>query len=116
MAKEQQEVSVAKRTFKCVYIDNGQIYVNGRAVDSLECLSKLDNVTVTIRIDGNVKSVVAENCSCVNILGNVGSVETDSGDVICYDVKKGIRTVSGAVQCQRCYGDLIYENPQKRGE
>lgn len=54
-----------------------------------------------IIITGDVDSITMVAAEDFHIHGNVGSVETATGDVICHGNATNISTVSGTVSCDR---------------
>ena len=81
-----------------VSIQNGKVTVDG-------VTQKGDLVgDVNITIHGDVERL--ENSQGKVIANNVGSIDTQSGDVECGDVTGSVQTMSGDVECESIGGSV----------
>jgi hypothetical protein len=62
-----------------ISIAGGRIVVNGKDVTP-------ESKEISISIQGDVSSLMADACSKINVSGSVGSIRTQSGDVECGDI------------------------------
>lgn len=85
---------IKKVVVKNLVISDDRLIINGKEID----LDK-DQKTFNIEISGDVNQVEVDVCNVMKISGNVGYVETASGDVTCGDVINFVKTVSGSVEC-----------------
>lgn len=87
-----------------VSIINNKIFVNGKPLSDL---NKLSEKNIIINIDGNIESLSVDCCQAVSITGDVDNVKTSSGDIdIKGNVKNGIQTASGDIQCGNVEGNI----------
>lgn len=78
---------------------NGKrIYVDGQEV------STGDAKEVKIEVHGNLGSLDADACETITVTGNVGNVETMSGNVKCGDVTGSVQTMSGSISAGKIAG------------
>lgn len=82
-----------------ISIVNNKIYIDGKDVTP-------DAKEINITVTGNIEELNVDCCAKVQINGDVGSVETQSGNVNCGNVKKNIKTMSGNVRCKDIEGDV----------
>lgn len=83
-----------------VSIQNGKIIVDGQDLTP-------DSKQIDIAIEGNVTKVEVGACQTMRILGDVGSVSTQSGDVdVSGNVLGSIQTMSGDVECKNVGGSV----------
>ncbi len=75
-----------------IVIGNGRVIVDGKDVTP-------DSKEIIISIEGNVQSLNADACSTIKVSGNVGSLQTNTGDVKCGDVQGSVSTKSGDIEC-----------------
>ena len=79
--------------------------INGRVcVDGIDITP--DHREVTITVTGDIESISADSCREIKVTGNVGKVQTVSGDVECGDVSGSVQTVSGDVECKNVGGSV----------
>lgn len=76
-----------------IVIANGRVIVDGKDVTTP------DSKEIIISIEGNVQSLNADACSTIKVSGNVGSLQTSTGDVKCGDVQGSVSTKSGDIEC-----------------
>ena len=105
-------ISINGKTYygNSISITNGKVYIDGK-VSSDE-----NDKVITISVDGDLDSIVADHCNKIEIRGNVriiknssgdisisdkvlGDVSTQSGDIECGDVQGNVETQSGDVKC-----------------
>ncbi len=75
-----------------IVIGNGRVIVDGKDVTP-------DLKEIIISIEGNVQSLNVDVCSTIKVSGNVGSLQTKTGDVECGDVQGSVSTKSGDIEC-----------------
>jgi DUF4097 and DUF4098 domain-containing protein YvlB len=73
-------------------IRNGKVLVNGKEITT-------DGKKINISIEGNVENLQVDSCDKIIINGDVGRLQTTSGDVILNECKGDIKTTSGDVEC-----------------
>ena len=77
-----------------ISLENNKILVNGQEIDMEYVKAK----EIKITIEGNVESLIAPCAQEINIIGNVGSIQTKTGDIsIQGDVTGDIKTERGSV-------------------
>lgn len=101
MANSQIIINGKTYTGKSVFINNGNVIIDGKEV------TPKDSKIITISIVGNVTNLSVDVCKEVTITGDVGKVETQSGDV-----KIGGQ-VSGSVNTVTCMGIKGYVLAEK---
>ena len=84
---------------KNIIINNGKVIVDG--VEQSEVLEH----RITVNVVGEVDTLETTSGD-VNVSGNVGSLQTTSGDIECQDVSGNVQTVSGDVDCGRVNGNV----------
>lgn len=73
-------------------ISNGRVIVDGKDLTP-------NTKEIVITIEGNVQSLSVDACSNIKVSGNVGSLQTSTGDVYCGDVQGSVSTKSGDIEC-----------------
>lgn len=87
-----------------VVVSNGRVVVNGVEIRNLKDVAEKE---VHIVVDGDVSSLEVDCCETVEIHGNAGRVDTQSGDVrVSGDVSGNIDTMSGNVECGNVRGGI----------
>lgn len=76
-----------------IIIDNGKVYVNGNLQEDFSTPS------IEIKVEGNVGSINTTS-------GDANSINTASGDVDCHEVKGSVHTMSGDVTCGDIAGSV----------
>lgn len=82
-----------------VSIVNGKVYNNGKDVTP-------DAKEIYISVQGDVKSIDVGACNDFEVIGNVGTVHTGSGDLKCTNVSGDVQTGSGDIECQIIDGNV----------
>jgi glutamate synthase domain-containing protein 3 len=82
-----------------ISISNGKVVVNG--VVQEQTLS----YNITVNVIGDVETLDTISGD-VYIQGNVGNLKTTSGDVQCKDVAANVQTVSGDVRASKITGNV----------
>ena len=85
-------------TGRSIVVRNGNIEVDGKGLD----LKGLLQVTIV----GDVASLQMDSGE-VQIQGHCQTVTTGSGDVMCGAVSGGVRTGSGDVMCHNVFADVV---------
>jgi hypothetical protein len=81
-------------------ISNGRIVVNGNDLTP-------NGKEINIAINGNIDRLEVDACQKVGVIGDVGNIKTQSGDVdVKGNVKGNIQTMSGDVDCQQVFGSV----------
>ena len=85
---------------KNITIRNNQVIIDGKDLTP-------NAKQIQIVVEGNIQDLEVDVCDSVRIIGEVGSVRTSSGDVqIKGDVKEGVNTTSGDVECKVINGSV----------
>lgn len=82
-----------------IIIDNGKVYVNGNLQEDFS------TPYIEIKVEGNVGSINTTSGD-VTINGDANSINTASGDVDCHEVKGSVHTMSGDVTCGDIAGSV----------
>ena len=82
-----------------ITIDNGKVYVDGNLQEDIIAPS------IEIKVEGNVGSINTTSGD-VTINGDANSINTASGDVDCHEVKGSVHTMSGDVTCGDIAGSV----------
>lgn len=86
---------------RSVNIINGKVFVNGVEADTA------DAKEVKIAINGPVESLQCDAANQIAVIGNVGTIKTQSGDVeVRGNVTGGIQTMSGDVEAKTIHGPV----------
>lgn len=80
--------------------------INGNVVIDDETIYVADQKEVNIQIHGNVERLKVSACHQVFVTGDVGDVQTQSGDVTCDNVSGSVKTMSGDVRCGKVGGNV----------
>ena len=83
-----------------IIINNNVIKIDGKDV------TPKDTVQINILVEGNINQLNVDSCTYVDIEGDVGIVETVSGDINCGNVSGNVKTVSGDVRCGNIGGNV----------
>jgi hypothetical protein len=83
-----------------IVINNGKVIIDGKDVS--------DQVKgLVINIEGNVGSLSVNICDKLTVTGDVGDIQTQSGDVkVSGSVKGNINTQAGDITCGNIGGDV----------
>ncbi len=84
---------------RSVTIINNKVYIDGKDVTP-------DAKEINISVEGDIEKLEVDYCSKLEVKGNVGSLRSGSGDVICGDVTNGLTTGSGDVTCGNIAGNV----------
>lgn len=72
-------------------------------------INNLDSVkeakTINITIEGDINKLDIDSCNTVTVNGNVGKVDTGSGNISCQIIQGDADTGSGNIQCDTIMGD-----------
>jgi len=83
-----------------ITITNGKVIINGKDVTP-------DSKEINISIEGNVDQLKVDYCNSVSVVGDVNSLQTQSGDVdVSGEVKGSVATMSGDVDCGNILGSV----------
>lgn len=100
-AIKQNIITVNSKTYvgkNNIKITKNKIIIDGEDVTP-------ESKEIIIRVEGDLDSIHADNADTIEVLGNVGSITTASGDISC-EVVGDIKTMSGDVHCKRVEGDF----------
>jgi len=85
-----------------VTISNNRVIIDGKDVtDNLP-----EQKTYNIQVDGNIDRIKCDACDKIIVTGEVGQIQTQSGDVECGNVKGSVSTMSGDVDCDSISGSV----------
>ena len=84
---------------KNITIKNGKVIIDGKDVTP-------DGKKMDITVTGNIDSLNVDCCDSISITGEVGSVETTSGNVTCGNVKGDVSNTSGDVKAGDVSGNV----------
>lgn len=88
-------------TGNSVSINGNSIIIDGKKVNGG------DEKEININIEGNLDSLRFDYCNNLSIKGDVGEVDTGSGDVrVTGNIKGSVRTGSGDVSCKSISGNV----------
>jgi hypothetical protein len=87
---------------KSIVIKNNRIIIDGVDVTS----NHKDSKEILITVTGDLENLDVEYAKAIQITGNVGKVDSGSGDIVCGNVMGGVRTGSGDVECGSIEGDV----------
>ena len=87
---------------KNIVIKNNRIIIDGVDVTA----DHKDAKEILITVTGDLETLDVEYAKAIQINGNVGKVNSGSGDVNCGNVSAGVRTGSGDVECESISGDV----------
>lgn len=83
-----------------IIVSNGKIMIDGKNITS-------DDKVINITVNGDIDSLKVDTCNKLELIGNVTSINTVSGDVdINGNVNGSIQTVSGDVNCNNVGGSI----------
>lgn len=83
-----------------ITVNNGKIIIDGKDMTP-------DSKEINIQVSGNVEKISADYVSKLSVTGNVGAIQTQSGDVdVSGDVAGSINTMSGDVDCGNVSGSI----------
>lgn len=88
-------VTINGKTYsgRTVEVRNNKVFVDGKEADAE------DSKQITVQVTGDLGSLHVDNCEHVVVHGQVGSVETMSGNVQCGNVAGDVKTMSGNITC-----------------
>ena len=85
---------------KSITIIGDKVIIDGKDVTP-------DSKSINITINGNIDIMNVDRCSKIEVLtGNVGSISTVSGNIVCCNVGGAISSVSGDVECENVTGNI----------
>jgi hypothetical protein len=89
-----------------VFSGNNLTIVNGRVIiDGVD--QSPYSKTINIAVNGNIEKLEVDACSKIGVIGDVGNIKTQSGDVeVRGTVKGSVQTMSGDVECQQILGSV----------
>lgn len=82
-----------------ITISGNRVLVDGKDVTP-------DAKEIRIEVKGNIDSLSVDACNSINVIGSVGDISTQSGDVKCGDVSGSVQTMSGDVNCGAIRGSV----------
>ena len=82
-----------------ITIKNGKITLDGKDA------TPGDAKHIVIAVNGNINQIQADHVNSFQIYGEVGSIDTVSGDVKCGNVANFVNTVSGDIDCDVVNGN-----------
>jgi len=81
-------------------VKRNKVYIDDKLVE-------IDDKVINITVNGNIDKLKIDSCDSIDIIGNVGSCNTMSGDVkITGDVLANVETMSGNVRCNNIRGNV----------
>ena len=88
-----------------VVINGNRIIVNGKEISNL---NEIKEKEIYIVIEGEVSKLEVDYCKKVEVKGNVGSIQSGSGDIhVEKDVEGNVNTGSGDVECGGSIGGSV---------
>ena len=81
---------------KSVQVSNGKVFIDGE-----EYVGADDEKKIEIHVAGDVDEIDVDVCHKIVVAGNVGSIQTSSGDVKCGDVGGKVKTNSGDIKYRK---------------
>ena len=75
-------------------IVNNKVYIDGKEFEDLDLIESKE---IIINIDSNVSSLEVDNCSSINVSGEVGKINTTNGNISCSSISGNVKTVNGNV-------------------
>ena len=86
-------VTISGVSGKNITIQNNKVIVDGKDITP-------DTKEIHIEVHGNIDRLEVDACQKVSVTGNVGNVETLSGDVeVNGEIQGSVQTMSGSVDC-----------------
>lgn len=83
-----------------VSIQNGKVFIDGQLI---HCDDKIINITV----QGDIDRLDVDACNDINVTGNVGEINTKSGDVeVSGSVAGSVKSTSGDIKCGSVSGNV----------
>lgn len=83
-----------------VSIQNGRVFIDGQLI---HCDDKIINITV----QGDIERLDVDACNDINVTGDVGEINTKSGDVqVSGSVTGSVRATSGDIKCGSVGGSV----------
>lgn len=95
-------ININGKTFfgKSISINNNKIIIDGKDVTP-------DSKEISIKVEGNIEKLSVDACNQVTVTGDVGKINTMSGDVdVTGNVTGNIETMSGDVHCGNVGGKI----------
>ncbi len=99
---KQNTVTINGKTYaggKSIQVMNNKVIIDGKDVTP-------DSKQIKISVEGNIDTLHVDCADTIEILGDVNSVKTSSGDIKCETVKRDIQTMSGDVHCTNFNGNF----------
>jgi hypothetical protein len=91
-------VNGVKFSGKNVMIKNGKVTVDGKDATP-------EQKDIVICVNGDISNLSVDVCASLHISGDVGNVETISGDVECGNVSGSVSSTSGDIRCKQIHGN-----------
>ena len=82
-----------------VITSKGNISISGNKIIIDGADQTPDSKVINIQIDGDVQNLKVDYCERITISGNVGDLQTTSGDVECGNVNGDVTSTSGDIEC-----------------
>ena len=82
-----------------ISVVNGKVFIDGKDVTP-------DAREIHISVQGNVNSIDVGACNDFEVIGDVGTVRTGSGNLTCKNVTGGAQTGSGDIECESIGGNV----------
>jgi len=82
-----------------IIISNGKVLIDGKDVTP-------DAKKIDIKVTGNIETLDVDTCDRIHIEGEVYTVKTMSGEVVCGDIKGDVKTMSGDVSADVITGKV----------
>lgn len=81
-----------------ICIRNNHVVVDGKDITP-------DLKEINIQVQGDIQQLVVDSCNAITVHGNVGNLNSTSGDVTCQNVGS-LQTTSGDVEAQDVTGNV----------
>ncbi len=86
------DINGVKYSGKNITIKNNKVIVDGKDVTP-------DGKEINIKILSHIDKIDVDQCNKIEVTGNVGSIQTTSGDVsVTGDIKGNLKTMSGDIK------------------
>jgi hypothetical protein len=82
-----------------IVVRNNKVIIDGVDVTP-------DSKVITITVEGNIEELHVDCCNSLIVNGNVGLLNTQSGDVECKDVIGNLNLTNGDVECGNVGGSI----------
>lgn len=101
-------VVVAEEGRHALGLVDGRIVVDGRDVTPPASVR-----TIQIEVHGDLDQLEVDSCATVSIMGRVGNVSANRGNVHCDDVAGSVQVKDGHVHCGNVGGDVLTVSSEK---